>query len=123
MATTQEAAVILTRDSNHPLGEPGNFSYGFIADTPNTTGGLQFTTSQMDAAREALAIWGDIADLTFVRMEDQNSAYISSRAPDLDFINYNNSSIPRPPGAALAASALTWRERSAFRSRRDRSTS
>jgi hypothetical protein len=73
-----QAATQLTRDSNGwggVLGASAVVTYGYRSSAPGTMpsdiGGFQrFTLDQIAMTEEALALWSDVANITFMRIEN-----------------------------------------------------
>jgi hypothetical protein len=92
-----QAAAQLTRDSNGwsgIVGQAAVVTYAFRATAANPPSGVsgftQFSEAQIIAAIEALALWSEVANITFVRVGSGTSgagAYSDSAA--ILFGNYN----------------------------------
>ncbi|MEQ1771757.1 MAG: M10 family metallopeptidase C-terminal domain-containing protein, partial [Devosia sp.] len=88
-----QAAVQLTRESNGwaGVGNAANVTFGFRLSAPGTmpegTGGFsQFTSAQITVTLESLALWADVANISFTRVQDA-SGYTNNAA--MLFANYS----------------------------------
>ncbi|MBL8548131.1 MAG: PQQ-dependent sugar dehydrogenase [Hyphomonadaceae bacterium] len=89
-----QAAAQLTRESNGwaGLGNAANVTFGFRLSAPatmpeGTTGFTQFTAQQIAVTLEALALWSDVANISFTRIQD-GTGYTNSAT--MLFGNYSS---------------------------------
>ena len=117
-----QAAQQLTRSGNSWTVNPGegtSVSYAFRstapATMPNGTGGFErFNSLQIDAAEQALLLWSDVANISFVRVgagSSGESAY--SNSATMLFANYTTETdaaaafayLPTPSGRGFGSAA------------------
>lgn len=96
----REAAIQITRDddtlANNPVGESLVVEYGFLYSSA-----YSFTPDQMAAAQHAMALWADVANITFIQHNGPNDSPYSrySDPTQIKFVNYED---PRDSGGASA---------------------